>query len=203
MRIALAAAAVVMWYVAPAWAQAPTDATPARVRGTVEKLDGNVLTVKTRDGQPQAITLAPDYKVSALVKKTLADIKQNDFVASAGVKGTDGKIHAVEVRIFPEALRGAGEGQRPWDQSPDSVMTNASVTGTAAAPNGQVLTVTYKGTTSDYIVGPECPIFGYVAGDASLLKPGAAVFVSAQKHPDGSLTASRITAEKDGVKPQM
>lgn len=205
MRNIATAAALLLLFTLPALAQTnpPTANPPIRVRGTVEKLDGQVLTVKTRDGQSLAITLAPNHTVAALVKKSLSDIKQGDYLASAGVKGTDGKIHATEVRIFPEAMRGGGEGQRPWDQGSDSVMTNATLTGTAGAPNGQVLTVTYKGTTSEYIVGPECPIFGYTQGDDSLLKPGAAVFLSAEKGPDGNLTASRLTAEKDGVKPPM
>jgi hypothetical protein len=202
MRMTVAAGFIGL-FVVPALAQTPPATTPTRVRGTVEKLDGQTLVVKSREGQPVTINLAPNYTVSALVRKTIADIKPNDFVASAGVKGTDGKIHATEVRIFPEALRGSGEGQFAWDSGPDSVMTNATVTGTAAATKGQVLTVNYKGTTSDYIVDPDCPVFGYTQGDASLLKPGATIFAVAQKAADGSLTASRITAEKDGVKPPM
>lgn len=203
MRKIATAAALLLLFTVPALAQTPPANPSTRVRGTVEKLDGQVLTVKTRDGQSVAVTLAPNHQVAALVKKSFSDIKQGDYLASAGVKGTDGKIHATEVRIFPEAMRGGGEGQRPWDQGADSVMTNATLTGTASAPNGQVLTVTYKGVSSDYIVGPECPILGYTQGDDSLLKPGAAVFVIAEKGPDGSLTAARLTAEKDGVKPPM
>jgi hypothetical protein len=200
-RLAIGAALMIL-AVGPALAQAPAG-TPTRIRGTVDKLDGQNLTVKTKDGQVLTIALAANVAVATLVKKSVADIKAGDYVASTGVKGTDGKIHAVEVRIFPEALRGAGEGQYPWDLMPDSVMTNATVSGTAAAPKGQVLTVTYKGTQSDYIVDPECPVFGYAPGDTSLLKPGAAVFIIAQKAPDGTLSAARVTAEKDGIKPPM
>jgi hypothetical protein len=203
MRKIALVAAIAAFLALPALAQAPPEGTPTRIRGTVEKLDGQKLVIKSRDGAPVVVELAPNFAVSALVKKSLADVKEGDYVASAGVKGTDGKIHAVEVRIFPEALRGAGEGQYPWDLSPDSVMTNATVSGTAAASDGKVLKVTYKGTTSEYEVGPECPVFGYVQGDASLLKPGAAVFIVATKKPDGSLTAARVTAEKDGIKPPM
>ncbi|MBV9829599.1 MAG: hypothetical protein JO001_28600 [Alphaproteobacteria bacterium] len=189
--------------VAPALAQTPPAGTPVRVRGTVEKLDGQTLLVKSREGQPVSITLAPSYGVVYLVKKSISDIKPGDYVASAGVKGTDGKVHAVEVRIFPESLRGAGEGQYPWDLMPDSVMTNATVSGTGTSTDGQVLTVKYKGAESQYLVGQECPVFAYGQGDASLLKPGAAVFIVANKGADGSLTAARITAEKDGIKPPM
>lgn len=149
------------------------------------------------------IALAPNFAVAALVKKSMSDVKQGDFVASTGVKGTDGKLHAIEVRIFPEALRGVGEGQYPWDLKPDSTMTNATVAGIAGAGGGQTLKVSYKGSESEYVVDADCPVFGYTQGDASLLKPGAAVFVIALKKPDGSLSAARITAEKDGIKPPM
>ena len=138
-----------------------------------------------------------------LENRRLTDIKPGDFVASGGVRGTDGKIHAVEVRIFPEALRGAGEGQRPWDVKPEGVMTNATVGTVAATGAGGVVHVTYKGGESEYIVGPDVPVLAYVAGDRTLLKPGAGVVILAQKAPDGSLSANRVTAEKDGVKPPI
>ena len=174
---------------------------PARIRGTVEKLDGQTLMVKSREGQPVTVTLAPNVTVTYLVKKSLGDIKAGDFVASTSMKGTDGKNHSVELRIFPETMRGVGEGQYAWDLAPESLMTNATVSGVTGAPQGQTLKVTYKGGESELVVGPDTPIFGYGSGDMSLLKPGATIFIVAQKQPDGSLTASRVTAEKDGVKP--
>ncbi len=204
LRRSLFAAAAVAAIALPAWAQAPAqNGTPARVRGTVEKLDGHTLVVKSREGGTVSIALSPDVKVAVLVKKSLADIKPNDYVASTGVKGSDGRLHAVEVRILPEAMRGVGEGQRPWDLKPGSLMTNATVTGTARVEGGELLKVKYKDGESDYVVGPECPVLGMADGDTGLLKPGAAVFVIAQKHPDGSLTSARLYAEKDGVKPPM
>jgi hypothetical protein len=187
----------------PAFAQAPPATPPTRIRGTVVKLDGQVLTVKSREGQDVVIDLAPNYTVRGLVKKSLSDIKQGDYVASTGRKGPDGKLYAVEVRIFPEALRGAGEGQFPWDLTPDSLMTNATVAGISSAPKGETLKVTYKGQESEYIVTPETPILTYAPGDAAMLKPGAAVFVFAVKQPDGKLTSSQITAETNGIKPPM
>lgn len=195
---ALAALAVV-----PALAQNPPATTPVRVRGAVEKLDGNALTVKARDGQSLTIKLADNFTVSALVKKTVADIKNNDYIASTGIKGTDGKLHCIELRVFPEAQRGVAEGQFPWDSQPEATMTNATVTGIVEATGGQTVKVNYKGTESDFVAGAECQVFGYVSGDAGLLKPGAAVFMVAQKKEDGTLTAARVTAEKDGVKPPM
>ena len=185
----------------PAIAQNPPASPPTRIRGTVEKLDGQALTVKSRDGQQVTIALAPNVAVAYLIKQNLADIKAGDFVASTSMKGTDGKNHSVELRIFPEAMRGLGEGQYAWDLAPESLMTNATVSGVTGAPQGQTLKVTYKGAESELVVGPDTPIFGYGSGDTSLLKPGATIFIVAQKQPDGSLTAARVTAEKDGVKP--
>jgi hypothetical protein len=189
--------------VLPALAQSPPQGTPTRIRGTVEKLDGKVLTVKAKSGDTLTINLADNFTVSALAKKAIADVKNNDYIASTGLKGTDGKLHCIELRIFPEALRGTAEGQFPWDSQPDATMTNATVTGIVEATGGQTIKVNYKGTDSDFVAGTECQVFGYVTGDAGLLKPGAAVFTVALKKDDGSLTASRITAEKDGIKPPM
>ncbi len=191
----------------PAAAQAPSqgasEGTRTRIRGTVEKLDGHTLTVKSRDGQQLTIVLAPEFTVQGVAKRSLADIKTGDYVASTSVKGPDGKPHAVEIHIFPEAMRGIAEGQQPWDLVPDSLMTNATVAGITAAPQGQLLKVTYKGGEAEVIVGPDTPIVTYVPGDPGLLKPGAAIFLGALKKPDGTLTAPRVTAEKDGVKPPM
>jgi hypothetical protein len=202
-RSLISAAALAGLAVLPALAQNPPAATPVRVRGAVEKLDGNMLSVKARDGQTLTLKLADNFAVSALVKKTIADVKNNDYIASTGIKGTDGKLHCVELRIFPEAQRGTAEGQFPWDGVPDSTMTNATVTGIAEMTGGQTVKVNYKGTESDFVAGPECHVFAYIAADPSLLKPGAAIFTVAQKQPDGTLNAARITAEKDGVKPPM
>ena len=199
----LFAGALIALLALPAAAQNPPQGTPTRIRGTVEKLDGQALTVKSREGPELTIVLAPDFAVSYLVKKGLGDIKAGDYVATTSMKGTDGKNHAVELRIFPESLRGVAEGQFPWDLMPDSLMTNATVAGITGAPQGQTLKVTYKGSESEIVVGPDTPIFGYGTGDTSLLKPGAAIFIVALKNPEGSLSASRVTAEKDGVKPPM
>jgi hypothetical protein len=187
----------------PAIAQAP-QGTPTRIRGTVDKLDGQKLMVKSRDGQILTVDLAPNYAVRAVVKKSVADIKPGDFVASTSVKGPDGKYKAIELHIFLEAQKGVvPEGQMPWDLVPDSLMTNAIVTGISSAPTGGMMKVTYKGTEFDVTVPPDTPVVTYVPGDASLLKPGAAIFIIALKKPDGTLASNAVTAEKDGVKPPM
>jgi hypothetical protein len=199
----LLAGALIALLALPAAAQNAPEGTPTRIRGTVEKLDGQTLTVKSRDGQELTIALAPNFTVSAIVKRNLADITAGDYVGAASIKGPDGKLHALEVLIFPEAMRGTGEGERPWDLTPDSLMTNATVSGITAAPQGQALKVTYKGGESEIIVAPDAPIVTFAPGDASLLKPGAAIITVALKKPDGGLSATRVTAEKDGVKPPM
>jgi hypothetical protein len=186
-----------------AQAQTPSEGTRTFIRGTVEKLDGQTLAVKSRDGTELIIALAPNFAVSGVAKRSLGDIKEGDYVASTSVKGTDGKLHAIEVHIFPEAMRGTAEGQFPWDLVPDGIMTNATVAGISAAPQGQLIKVTYKGSESEIIVPSDIPIVTYVPGDASLLKPGAAIFTVALKKSDGTLTSARVTAEKDGVKPPM
>jgi len=203
MRSTYIAAAFIAVLAVPASAQAPSEGTRVRVAGTVDKLDGDKLMVDTKGGQPITVVLAANAAVFGVEKRTIADIKPGDFLASGGVRGTDGKIHAVEVRIFPETLRGIGEGQRPWDVKPDGVMTNATVGTVSQSPEGGVIHVKYKEGESEFTVGPEVPILAYVAGDRSLLKPGAAIFTVAQKKPDGTLTTGRVTAEKNGVKPPM
>jgi hypothetical protein len=174
---------------------------PVRIRGTVDKLDGDTLTVKAKDGQMQTITVA-DKSVQYLVKKNLSDIKAGDFLASTGIKGSDGKIHAIEVRIFPKATPDGGR-QFPWDLSPDSVMTNATVGQVTQTPDGPLVHVTFTGGESEYTIGPDVPILAGADGDKSLLEPGKAVFVIARKGDDGKLTSLRIYVEKDGVKPPM
>ena len=204
MRKTAIAVAIISLFVVPALAQTPPTPAPVRVRGTVEKLDGQNLTVKSRDGQSLAIALAPNIIVSYLTKKSAGDIKTGDFVASTGIKGTDGKLHAIEVRIFPENLRGVGEGQYPWDLKPDSIMTNATVGTITKSPQGNVVKVSYKGSESEFTIDPDTPVYGTTTdGDTSLLKPGVAVFVIAQKQDDGKMTSSRLYTEKDGIKPSM
>ena len=205
------AAALLTMLALPAVAQnppaAPQDpicsASRPCVRGTVAKLDDQNLVVKSRDGRDVTVALAPNFTVASVVKKSLADIKVGDFVASTSVKGTDGKLHAVEVHILPIAVRAQAEGQFPFDLIPDSVMTNAIVEGIAEGAQGETLKVSFKGNVTEVVVPPDAPVVGYGPGDSALLKPGAAVFIVTAKAADGSLSTARVTAEKDGVKPPM
>jgi len=192
---ALAAALAV-----PGWAQAP-KATPVRVGGTIEAVDGQTLVVKTRDGAELKVALPAGVTINAVVKRTLADIKPGDFVGSGALTDVEGQLHAQEVHIFPEDMRGTGEGHRPWRDGLNSTMTNATVAGVALAAQGGHLLLQLKDATYDIEVGPETPIIGFVAGDISLVKPGVAVDIMALKQPDGSLIANRVTADTDHLRP--
>jgi hypothetical protein len=180
-----------------------TAQTPARVRGSIEAMSGSEMTVKTREGDTMKIALAPNLAVGTVRRAALADIKPGDFVGSAAMKGRDGKLHALEVHIFPEAMRGTGEGQRPWDSGPDSSMTNATVGEVAASPEGNVLKLTYKGGTAEIVVDPNTPIVTLAPGDASMLMPGRAVMLFVVPDAAGKPTAARVTVESGGVKPPM
>ncbi|BCP54942.1 hypothetical protein K32_35590 [Kaistia sp. 32K] len=175
-------------------------AMPERVGGTVVSFSGDQLTMKTADGQSETVNLPASVNVTALVNRKLSDIKAGDYVGSAAVKGADGKLHAQEVHIFAESMRGAGEGQRPMSGAGRS-MTNATVTTVIADPTGQTLRLKYKGGEQDIEVGPEARIVAIIPGDRALLKPGAAVSLFVEKASDGSLRARAVQAEKDGVKP--
>ena len=188
----------------PALAQAPPEGTPMPVRGTIEKVDGQNLVVKPKEGAPLTIVLAPNVAISGVAKRTLADIKPGDYVANTSVKGADGKLHAIEIHMFPEEMKArVTEGQRPSSLVEGGLMTNAFVEQVTEMPKGHVLKGKWKDGTVETIVDPDTPIVIYVPGDPSLLKPGAAVSIFATKNPDGTITAARLTAEKDGVKPPM
>lgn len=184
-------------------AQAPHP-PPARVRGTISALDGHTLTVKTPAGALVTVALAPNFVVRTVVRKRLGDIRDGDFIAATSIRGKDRNLHAIEVHIFLPAQRGVvPEGQTPWDLAPDSLMTNAVVKGVAAVKGGRVLSVTYKGQSTDIEVGRKTPIVAYAAGDPRMLKPGRAVFVIGPKRPDGTVAANNVTVENKGVKPPM
>jgi hypothetical protein len=184
-----------------AWAQ---EGPPVRVRGTVERLDGDNYIVKSRDGAELKVKLAANATVVALVKASLADIKAGSYVGIAGMPQADGSQRALEVHIFPEPMRGTGDGHRPWDLQPSSTMTNGNVEQSVAGSDGQTLTLKYKDGEKKIVVPASTPIVSYVPGDKSELKPGAKIFIAAAaKQPDGSLQAPRVNVGRDGVTPPM
>lgn len=175
-----------------------------RVRGIIEKVDGTTLTVKTREGQTVTLKLPDNVGVVATMKRSLSDIKPNDFVGVAAMPQGAGKPQrALEVLIFPEAMRGTGEGHYPWDLMPESTMTNAAVAETVTKVDGPTLTLKYKDGEQAIVVPPETPIVTFVPSDKGAFKPGAAIFVvAATKAEDGSLSAPRVTIGGD-VPPPM
>jgi len=182
-----------------AWAQ-----DTVRVRGTIERVDGPVYVVKARDGSEVKVTLADKALVVAIVKATLADIKPGTFVGVTGMPQTDGSQKAVEVHIFPEAMRGTGEGHYAWDLRPQSTMTNANVEQVATGVDGQTLSVKYKDGEKKLVVPTDVPIVTYVTGNTADLKAGTKIFIAAaKKQPDGTLQAPRINYGKDGITPPM
>lgn len=164
-----------------------------RLRGTLEALDGTLLTMKGRDGAEVKVKLADNYTVGAIVKMQLADVKVGSYVGVAAMPQSDGSQKAISVNIFPESARGVGEGFRPWDAQPNSTMTNATVADSIAGNDGQTLTVKYKDGEKKIIVTPDTQITTTVNGDKSDLKPGAPVMLFATKQPDGSITAARVS----------
>ena len=196
----LAAAALASLALASsAWAQ-----DTVRVRGTIERVDGPVYLVKSRDGSELKVTLADNALVVGIVKASLADIKPGSFVGVTGMPQPDGSQKALEVHIFPEAMRGTGEGHRPWDLRPQSTMTNANVEQVVTGVDGHTLSVKYKDGEKKLVVPPDTPIVTYVPGDKSDLKPGAKIFIAAAaKQADGSLQAPRVNYGKDGLTPPM
>jgi hypothetical protein len=176
-----------------------------RVRGTVEGVDGPMLTVKSRDGQTTyKVRLTANAAIRGIVKAELSDIKDNSFIGVTGMPQPDGSQKAVEIHIFPEPMRGTGEGHRPWDLAPNSTMTNATVMQMVKGVQGNEITLKYKGGEKKIVVVPETVIVTYVPGDKSELKPGAKIFIAgANKKDDGTLEAAAISVGRDGITPPM
>jgi hypothetical protein len=194
-----ALAALASWQVG---AQQPQG---ERVRGTIEKLDGGTLAVKTTDGHAMRIKLTDDARIVGVVKASIADIREGSFIGSAAMPQADGSQKSLEVHIFPEAMRGTGEGHRPYS-IPNSTMTNGTVgpVGNAVTGvDGNTVTLKYKGGEKKMVIPAGAPIVRYEIGDRSDLKPGAAfTILSAVKKPDGSYETSRVNVGRGGAVPQ-
>jgi hypothetical protein len=195
MRVLPALAFVFALAAAPVFAQAPA---PTRVRGTIVKLDGHTLVVHARGGADIPVTLTPDASVTSVTVTKLADIKPGNFIGTAAVTQPDGTMKALEVHIFPESMRGTGEGHRPWDAGPQSTMTNGTV-GQIAGTNGTSLTVKYKDGEKTVLVPPDVPVVQFDIGTMSQLTPGAHVVINGTKAADGAVSTSRVTVGKDGI----
>jgi hypothetical protein len=184
-----------------ALAQAPA---PLRVRGTIESVKGQILMVKSRDGSTVTLKLADNAPIRAVAKSSLSDVKQGGFVGITAMPQPDGTQKAVEIHIFPEAMRGTGEGHRPWDLMPNSTMTNATIDSQVAISDGQKLVLKYKDGEKTFIVPANVVVVTFVPATTADLKPGEKIFVgAATKEPDGTMDAANITVGRAGVNPPM
>ena len=173
-----------------------------RIRGTIERVEGPVYVVKNRDGAELKLTVTDNPLYVAIAPSTMADIKPGMFVGSAGTMQADGVQKAIDVHIFPESMRGTGEGHYDWDLKPNTKMTNANVEQTVAGVNGQTLSVKYKDGEKKLLVTPETVVVTYVTGNKDDLKPGTRIFVAAaKKQADGTVQTPRITYGRNGAGP--
>lgn len=185
-----------------AFAQTPA-AKPTRIRGDIVSLTGDTLTVHRRSGDTVKIDVKQDVKVSAVKNINLSDIKPGSFIGTAATTGTDGKMTATEVVVFPESARGTGEGHYAWDLGPNSTMTNANVDTVVESTNGRDLKLSYKGGSNSVVVPENVPIVTFLPAARTDLTAGKKVFVVAAPGKDGEYAAQRIVVEKDGVAPPM
>jgi hypothetical protein len=201
-RLVGAAGLALILTTSAAWAQ---QAPPLRVRGTIEKVDGNTLTVKARGGETLTIKLADNVRVAAMLKATLADIKQGSYIGVTAMPQPDGSQRAIGVHIFMESQKGVVQARHsPWDREPGSTMTNANVETSVSSVDGQVMMVKYPQGEKKVIVPPNTNIVAMAPGSKADLKPGAAfIIMAAQKQPDGTLVAPAINVGRDGATPPM
>lgn len=183
-----------------ALAQQPST---VRIRGQIEAIDGPVLAIKTREGNEVKVRMTDDVAVFAVVKTSLAEIKDGSYIGVTGMPQPDGTQKAIAVHIFPENQRGAAEGFRPWDRQPNSTMTNATVAQTVKGTDGQNILVKYKDGEKKVVVPPGTPIVTFVASDKSEVKVGAQIIIFGATKKDDMLEANRVNVGRDGITPPM
>ena len=189
---------------APSAGATPPVVVKPRVRGTIVQVEGSTLTVKSTGGALLNIHLNNNAKVVAIVAASLADIKPGSFVGTTAVPQPGGTLRATEVHIFPESMRGTGEGHRAWDLGPTSTMTNGTVALAVQKIEGNTLTIKYKDGEKTVVVTPDTAIVSYVLADRSELKANAKVFIgAATQNADGSLETDRVNVGRDGLTPPM
>jgi hypothetical protein len=195
--------AVAMVAASTFYAIAQQPPSPSRVRGTIESVDPETLTVRSRGGEEVKLRMTSDLLVLGITRIALSDIKVGSFIGTTTVPGPDGAQNAVEVHVFPEAMRGTGEGSRPYDLRPNSSMTNATVAESVVGNDGHTLLIKYKGGEKKVMVSPETPVVTYVPADKSDLKAGAKIIAFVKKLPDGSFETNRVSVGRDGITPPM
>ena len=179
-----------------------------RIRAMIENVDGNVLMVKARNGDQLKVTMADDARYAAMIKATLDELKPDTYIGVTSMPQPDGTLKAVAIHIFQPNQRGTGEGHRPWDLTPGSMMTNAAIETTVASADGQSISVKYKQgekvEDKKVLVTPQTVIVRYVPGDKNELKPGVHIIIgAATKNADGSFGAAALNYGRDGIVPPM
>src|SRR6478609_883922 len=195
--------ALLMVAASTAYAVAQKAPVPTRVRGEIQAVDGDMLTVKSRGGEDVKLHMTPDIRIVGITKIALSDIKVGSFIGTTTVPGPDGMPTAVEVHVFPENMRGTGEGSRPYDLKPNSTMTNATVSESVVGNDGHTLLVKYKDGEKKVFVADNTPVVTFVPGDRSDLKAGAKVIAFMKQLPDGSFETNRVSVGRDGLTPPM
>ena len=195
--------AVAMVVASSLYAIAQQPPSPSRVRGTIEGVDGDVLAVKSRGGEDVKLHMTGDLRVVGITKISLSDIKVGSFIGTTTVPGPDGGNNAIEVHVFPEEMRGTGEGSRPFDLRPNSTMTNATVAESVVGNDGHTLLVKYRDGEKKVLVTPDTAVVTYVPAEKSELKAGAKIIAFFKKLPDGSFEASRVSVGLNGLMPPM
>ncbi|HWZ38385.1 MAG TPA: hypothetical protein VNY08_08810 [Bradyrhizobium sp.] len=197
----MASIAAISIFATSAFAQ---QAPMVRIRGAIEAVDGNVLSIKSRDGSDVKVRMTDNVAVFAVVKTELSQIKEGSYIGVTAMPEPDGVQKAIAVHIFPENQRGAAEGFRPWDLRANSTMTNATVAETVKGSEGQSILVKYKDGEKKVVVPPDTPIVTFVTSDKSEVKPGAKIIIfGAAKKEDGMLEANRVNVGRDGITPPM
>jgi hypothetical protein len=186
-----------------AGAAAAQNTPPTHIRGTIAAVEGTTVAVSARDGTKVDVTVPEGARISSLEKTSLDAIKPGTFIGTAARPGPNGELQALEVLVFPESARGTGEGHYGWDLTPESTMTNATVTAAVESTSGRELTLSYKGGSVKVMVPPDAPVVTPVPASQSDLRPGAPVFISAVKEESGKLSARFVIVGKNGVAPPM
>jgi hypothetical protein len=184
-------------------ASASADEEPVRVRGAVASLEGTKLVVHAKDGKDVTVSLADNFAALAVVKSSMAEIKEGTFIGTATITQPDSSLRSLEVVVFPDKMRGTGEGHYPWDLGSSSMMTNATVANAVKGVAGQTVTLTYRGVEKKIDIPANVPVVSLVPASKNEIKPGAIVFVPTQRQSDGSLQAAAVLFGKDGVVPPM
>ena len=176
---------------------------PPRTRGTIERLDGDTLTLAMRGGQKATFKLTPDTRIVGAVGAQLGDIKPNTYIGTSAAPQPDGTLKAIEVHVFPESMRGAGDGHYPWDLDNANTMTNGAV-GALTGTSGRTMTVNYQGGEKKVVVPEDTPVVAFEPSDRGIVKPGARALVIAPKNADGTQSAAAfLVVGENGINPPM